>query len=465
MHHHGTLGPVLPDRRLENEPERLRRTGASAAAADIGVVGLGYAGLLLAVSFAELGYRVLGIERRQEVVDSLGRGKPPFAERGLSEALNRTIGRGFTVSDKLPDTLPETVILCVGTPIGADCEPRLDDLKNVCEDIAARAPDDLLLIVRSTVPVGTCRNILLPILRDRVRRLSIAFCPERTIQGRALEEIASLPQIIGGLDDASWERAATLFGHLAKRLHRVSSLEVAEMTKLVNNCHTDVLYGFGNEVAHVAEVFSVDAAEVIRAANLDYPRPDIAKPGFVGGGCLSKDPYLLLGSMGGRADDLKIIRAARQTNAALPARAVDLLLAECRRTGHSGAARTALICGFAFKGEPETDDVRDAPAIEFAARLAAAGFTVFGHDPVVRTSRIAAFGATPVELEEGLASADVVVLATNHAAYRHLDIADIAERGRLRVLFDAWALYAGERHAFPADLSYLTLGQRCHAAN
>ena len=162
---------------------------------------------------------------------------------------------------------------------------------------AARA--DTLVVVRSTVPVGATRAIVLPELAARWPAPRLALAPERTIQGQALRELEELPQVVGGLDAASGEAAAELFSRLTRRVVRVSSLEAAELVKLVNNCHTDLIYGYGNEVALLAERFGLDPLEVIQGANLEYPRPDLAKPGFVGGGCLSKDPYILLSAAAG----------------------------------------------------------------------------------------------------------------------------------------------------------------------
>src|SRR4030095_10869787 len=121
-----------------------------------------------------------------------------------------------------------------------------------------------------------------------------AFAPERTIQGQALRELEELPQVVGGLDSAGRGAAAALFARVTKRGGEVSSLEAGELVKLFNNCHTDLIYSYGNEVALMAERWQLDPLEVIRAANLEYPRPDLAKPGFVGGACLSKDPYILI---------------------------------------------------------------------------------------------------------------------------------------------------------------------------
>src|SRR5205814_6540904 len=152
-----------------------------------------------------------------------------------------------------------------------------------------------------------------------------------------------------------------LFRRLAPRLVPVSSLEAAEMVKLINNCHTDLIYSYGNEVALMAERFGLDPLEVIRAANVEYPRPDLAKPGFVGGGCLSKDPYILVDSARAAGYEPRLVGQARALNEHLPvhvARRFVELLRE-RRGAVTGAR--ALVLGFAYQGWPPTDDMPGTP--------------------------------------------------------------------------------------------------------
>ena len=124
--------------------------------------------------------------------------------------------------------------------------------------------------------------------------VKLVMAPERTIQGQALRELVELPQVVGGLDEASLRAGVEFFGGLAHTVVPVSGLEAAELVKLSNNCHTDLIYSFGNELALIAEEHGLDPLEVIRATNLDYPRPDLSKPGYVGGGCMSKDPYIMI---------------------------------------------------------------------------------------------------------------------------------------------------------------------------
>ncbi|GCE22075.1 nucleotide sugar dehydrogenase [Dictyobacter kobayashii] len=262
---------------------------------EICVVGLGFVGLTLAATFADAGVRVLGYEQNRNACQLLNQGQVHFYEKGLPEILNQRLNNGLTITDELPDTLPAVVIICVGTPIDERTEkPDLRQLESAVNAIATRITAETLVVVRSTLAVGTSRNLILPRLRERIAEPLLAFCPERTIQGKALEELRTLPQVISGVNEASVARARQLFDKIVRQTLTVTSLETAEMIKLICNCHTDLIYGFGNQVALMANALGVDAQEVITTANLNYPRPDLSKPGFVGGSCLSKDPYLLI---------------------------------------------------------------------------------------------------------------------------------------------------------------------------
>jgi UDP-N-acetyl-D-mannosaminuronic acid dehydrogenase len=288
----------------------------------------------------------------------------------------------------------------------------------------------------------------------------LAFCPERTIQGRALEEIRGLPQVIGGVDRRSAERAKALFAPLAPNQVVVSSLEAAEMVKLVCNAHTDLLYGYGNEVALMAEAVGLDATEVIDAANLDYPRPDLAKPGFVGGGCLVKDPYLLASSVDRHGYTPSLVLAARRLNERVPDHVAARLLSALRDRGRTGPACKVLICGLAYKGFPPTDDLRGAAAPAIIDALRPHVGRVVGHDHLVTAARARShLGIDLVGLEEGFDGADAVAFLTDHPGYRAADIDALARRLRHPgVIFDTWGVLRGREDTLGPGVTYLRLG-------
>ena len=425
----------------------------------VGVVGLGYVGLTLAVTLAKKGFTVFGADRVPRVVEALAAGRPHLFEPGVEEAWRAFLGERLHVATTLPRDPLDAVVLCVSTPVeSATHAPDLEGLRAAARAVAAGCAPDTLVIVRSTVPVGASRGVVLPELLARWGRARLAFCPERTIQGQALRELEQLPQVVGGLDDASAEAAAALFARVTPRVVRVSSLEAAELVKLVNNCHTDLIYSFGNEVALLAERAGLDPLEVIRAANVDYPRPDLSRPGYVGGGCLSKDPYILLASGKALGHEPWLVGRARALNEYLPlhvARHFLALLGQAR--GGVDGARVALL-GFAYKGWPPTDDMRGAPVLAMLEVFREARLTLAGHDFLVAPQIIRDLGVEPRPLEHVFDGADGVLVVTDHPEYAKLDLgAALAQLRRPALVYDSWRIL-DEAAVRAAGIRYAAIG-------
>ncbi|MEC3976886.1 nucleotide sugar dehydrogenase [Amycolatopsis sp. H20-H5] len=431
----------------------------------VAVIGLGYVGLTLALSLARVGIPVIGVEANPRTRAELRAGRTVLFEPGVAELLETLPADRFTVTDRLPDTPLRAIIICVGTLVDpATRQLDMGPLDAATAHAAEHVSADTLVVVRSTVPVGTTRRVVLAKMLEYTGKPLLAFCPERTIQGQALAELASLPQVIGALDDESLELARALFAPLAADHSLVSSLEAAEMTKLICNSHTDLIYGFGNEIANIAESLDLDAGEIIAAANLRYPRPDLSKPGFVGGSCLTKDPYLLMQSAEAAGARTPMIAAARSVNEQVPRAAVEQVLAALTATGCAHRDAKVLVCGIAYKGHPETDDVRGSAAIEVAELLRHRVAVLAGHDYVVAPERIAELGYRPVTLEEGMTDADAVLLLVDHPSYpKEIDTEAVRSRMRLpAVVFDMWGRLATEL-AEAEGIEYRRLG--CGGAN
>ena len=427
---------------------------------DVAIVGLGYVGFTLAVALAQVGLKVWGYERQSEVVHQLNRGRAHLFELGLEEGLQTHLGGNLVVEDHLPSTSPEFVILCVSTPVGSGNVPDLRNLESAAQAVAENINDSATVIVRSTVPVGTSRKVVLPALRSKYSNVYLAACPERTIQGKALEELRLLPQVVGGLDDASQQRATRLWEQVSQRVVPVSSLEAAEMVKLINNCHTDLLYSFGNEVAMMAGQLQLDPTEVIGAANLDYPRPDLARPGFVAGPCLTKDSYLLINSFDNSGYAPQLVEAARRTNEDLPITVANHFIEGLQQMPGGLDGASVLVCGFAYKGWPVTDDVRGSSTGPIMDVLRQFPITVYGHDHNVRAETISAMGAIPVpDLAQGCAGVSGILFVNEHPEYRGLKIEELTQRmKRPSLIYDCWRMFDSKAVGSLTDVHYRGIG-------
>lgn len=403
----------------------------------VGIVGMGYVGLTLTAALARAGHTVYGVDVQQSVIDSLSQGRPHIYEPGLEEVFREFVGRRIFIGSRLPRDGLDAVLISVSTPVDEmTLEPNLANLAAATRDIARWCDPSTLVIVRSTVPIGTTRSIVLPALLEEWPSARLAMAPERTIQGQALRELVELPQVVGGLDEESLAACMELFEGLTEKIVPVSSLEAAEMVKLANNCHTDLIYAYGNELALVAEGHGLDPLEVIRATNLDYPRPDLAKPGYVGGGCLTKDPYIMINSCLGQEPFL--IPAARRLNEHLPrhvAATVIEMLEELR--GTASGARLGVL-GWAYKGVPATDDMRGTPIAAMMPAFAEAGITVLGHDPVVTDEVIRAYGGDPVSLDKALGESDGLLIINDHPDYREIPVDTVWASTRPLFVYDSW---------------------------
>ena len=266
---------------------------------NICILGLGFVGVTLAAVMADVGFKVIGIEMRDEVIKKLSSGHSYFFEPGLSTRVKKHLKNGsLEIYNQIPDDCQSTVyIITVGTSLNESKQINLTCIKNICHQIAAHLQDGDLIIVRSTVKLGTTRSIIDSILKKTGKRYEIAVCPERTVEGQALEELRTNPQIIGANDQLTRSRASQIFQSMTPTIVTVSDWETAEMIKLVDNAKRDVHFAFANEVAAICDCAGLSADEVIRLGQFGYVRGGIPQPGPVGGPCLSKDSHILVQSM------------------------------------------------------------------------------------------------------------------------------------------------------------------------
>lgn len=431
---------------------------------ELAIFGLGYVGLTLAVAMAETGFRVHAVEINPAVIDSVSRGKAHFSEYGLDARLAAQVAKGaITVSDD-PTTAKDAnaFIVTVGTPIDGDKRTKFGALENVLGQIANVMRDGSLVILRSTVRVGTTEEVAKPVLAASGKSFDLAFCPERTLEGKALSELVSLPQIVGGVDAHATFRAAQLFSLITPTIIRVGNAATAEMVKLVNNTQRDLLFAFANEIAGACDALGISAHEVITSGNVGYPRSTMPLPGPVGGPCLEKDPYILAEGLERFEYAPKIALTARTLNEELPDRSARQMLEEF--AGAGDVPKRIAILGLAFKGRPETDDLRGTMALPLIAALRAhmPDAAIVGWDPVVKPD--VARRELRIDIAEtageAVRDAALVILQTNHPALEGLDLAALAgTMASPGLIYDFWNQH-GQMDSFQLrpSIRYAALG-------
>ncbi len=403
----------------------------------IGIIGLGYVGLTLAIAAANKGIIVYGKEVNPHIIKCLKENHAHFFEPSLDEVIQRVNEKTFFCVEQFPpEEKIDAFIITVGTPLSKGSKtPNFEYIKSALSSLSEVYNGEQLIILRSTVSVGTTRNIVIPFLSQMCgaskEDILVAMCPERTVEGKAVEELSSLPQIISGNNLRSIEIATKLFGKITKRTITVDSIEEAELIKLYCNVYRDTMFAVGNVLCMAAQQFGVDGTKVIRAANDGYPRSNIALPGFVAGPCLEKDAYLLINNMPDCAAK-EFIRAERSFNEQLE----DLVVDWVERNSKN---KKVAISGMAFKGHPETSDLRGSSSVYIAKKLNKRGFKLWLHDFSAYADEMRALGIGTVcsSVEEVCENADVLLVLNNHKNYERLSISPIMKKNNIRIL-DCW---------------------------
>ncbi|HEV2029673.1 MAG TPA: nucleotide sugar dehydrogenase [Candidatus Dormibacteraeota bacterium] len=374
---------------------------------DIVIVGgCGHVGLPLALSLADCGYTV-GIEDIDAAkVEQVKSGKVPFLENGAEALLNELLPSGRLQLASNPSLIERTstIILVIGTPIDEFMNPSVRIFDKVVDDLVPHLKKGSLVVLRSTVFPGTTESVERR-LRTAGVEVEVVFCPERIAEGHALEELRTLPQLVGATSDTGFERASSLFERLGVGVVRTTPLE-AELAKLLTNTWRYMKFAIANQFFQIAHRSGLDYNRVLDAIRHDYPRAqDLPGPGFAAGPCLLKDTMQLSAFT---PDHFPMGQAAMQINEGLPNYIVDTLNSRQPLQG-----RTVGILGMAFKGE--SDDPRASLSYKLRKLAAFKGARVMCTDPFIADPSFD-------PLEKVLSEADVLVVAAPHRAYRALEL-------------------------------------------
>jgi UDP-N-acetyl-D-glucosamine dehydrogenase len=397
-----------------------------ARAARVGVIGLGYVGLPLALLFEEAGFPVVGFDVDPKKPEALHRGESYIRHIGRERVARAFEGGRISATtdfDRLAGC--DAVLVCVPTPLGRHREPDLSYVRSTADEIARRLPPGQLVVLESTTYPGTTREELLPRLaaggRECGRDFFLAFSPEREDPGNKSFHTQNIPKVVGGMDPASLDVASALYGAAIATVVRVSSPEVAEAAKILENVFRSVNIALANEMKLVLDRMGIDVWEVIEAAKTKpfgfmpfYPGPGL------GGHCIPLDPFYLAWKAAEHGTWARFIELAGEINTSMPQHVVERTARALNRHGKSLKGSRVLVLGLSYKAD--IDDDRESPSFEIIERLRAAGAEVAYCDPYIPAARKGrehdiGLSSVPCTAEE-FARHDALVVSTAHSDFK-----------------------------------------------
>jgi UDP-N-acetyl-D-mannosaminuronic acid dehydrogenase len=411
----------------------------------ISVIGLGRVGLPLALSFADRGLHVLGVDHDAAILDSIRSGRMPFQEAGTQELLERVIPTGrLELTERAADSAQaDDIVITIGTPSFSHVESDLRQVRAAVDDLLPLLRPGHALILRSTIAPGTTEFVAGYLAKRRELRVGedifVAHAPERIAAGRFLEEITTLPCIIGGVGEASSERAAEVFSVFGARIVKTTPVQ-AELAKIWTNILRYATFALPNLLMMDCESYGANVFEVIDLINHDYPRGGIAMPGMTAGTCLRKD----FAFSEERSNAPGMLLAVSRVNEAVPLFLVEGIK---RRIG-SLASRKVAVLGLTFKRD--TDDERDSLSPKLIRLLERELADVAVCDP---------HAPSPTQpLADAAEDADVVIIATNHSEFERPGafVEITAKAAADCLLVDPWnALGTAQVFAYAAEQAAL----------
>ncbi len=398
------------------------------AASKIGIVGLGYVGLPLAVAFAEAGQEVVGLDSDRRKVEGIREGRS-HVEDVSGETLAALAGLMEATTDPAELAACEAVIVCVPTPLTGSREPDLTYLLDSATALSRILRPGQLIVLESTTYPGTTRERLLPILEESGlaagRDFHLAFSPERIDPGRTDYTVKTTPKLVGGLTPECAERARDLYSRVCEEVVVLSSPEAAELSKLLENIFRSVNIALVNELARLCDRLKIDVWEVIDAASTKPFGFMRFEPGpGMGGHCLPVDPFYL--AFKAREHDFypEFVELAGKINQTQPDFCVERIERALNEDAKAVNGSRILILGVSYKAG--VGDIRESPALKIVRRLVELGAEVAYHDPHVPS--LSEFGLESVDLEEGLGDADLATIVTAHPGIDYAEVVAAAPR-------------------------------------
>src|SRR5438309_4968673 len=435
--------------------------------ATVCVIGLGYVGVPLAVASAQAGFSVLGVDVDENKVEQISRGVCYVEDKYSEELLPSLVSSGkIKAFTKISEAVPRSdiAIICVPTPLKKNGHPDLSFLKSVAKSLSGQLTDYKLIVVESTSYPGTTREVFRPLLerggKNAGKDFALVYSPERIDYGNASFGVRSIPKVVGGVDEESTRLGAAFYtAILQEKVVTVSGPSVAEATKMLENVFRYVNIALVNELAVLHEIWGVDFIEAIDAAATKpfgfmahYPGPG------VGGHCIPKDPFYLVYKAKKAGFPLRMVSPAEVLNNGMPKHTVDRLLGVLRKVKKNPRSVNVAVWGLSYKGGVK--DTRRSPSVALLKIFRRVGFKVVVYDPVVVTINACSVQYTSTgSLLDSVRGVDAVVIATNHAAFRQVDLSEVkAQMNPDPVLFDTSNL-STSAESEGAGFTYLATGR------
>ncbi len=412
----------------------------------IGIVGLGYVGIPLAIRYAEVGYKVLGFDIDAEKIEKISAGKT-YIKHIPDEAIKSAVEKGFEVTaDFSRATEADSLILCVPTPLDLHREPDLSYVLNTMDSLLPYLRKGQVVSLESTTYPGTTDEELKPRMEGAGLNVGVdaflVYSPEREDPGNQHFNTQTIPKVCGGDTEACQEVGVALYGQVIDKVVSVSSTRAAEMTKLLENIHRAVNIGLVNEMKIVADKMGINIYEVIDAAATKpfgfvpyYPGPGL------GGHCIPIDPFYLTWKAREYGVNTRFIELAGEVNSSMPEYVVSKVVQGLNEHKKSVNGSRILVLGIAYK--KNVDDMRESPSVEIMEQLQEHGAQVEYSDmyvPVFPKMRRYSFDLKTIELtKENIQSYDCIVVATNHDDFDYPMILDYA-----KLIIDTRGVYRGK---------------------
>lgn len=420
---------------------------------NISIIGMGYVGLTLAIVMADSGFNITGVESNQATLSLLLKGESHVFENGLSELLKENLNGNLNFKNKVENS--DVFIISVGTPInynsGGQPIPNMDYLESATKSVGRKLSVGNLVVLRSTVPIGTTRNFVKEILEETSGLICgidfhLSFAPERTAEGSAIKELRTLPQVIGGFNQDSVRVTSAIFRDITSTIVTVESLEEAEMVKLINNSFRDYIFAFSNHIAKIASNYNINAHELISSSNSGYVRDPIPYPSpGVGGPCLTKDPYIFSYVTDQLSIEHPLFLNGRKVNESMHEFVFEQFIKALKLARKEKQYIKLLFCGLAFKGDPATGDIRNSSSVEIIKLFNSAFFELYAYDAVAPKEEIMSIGVNYHDIKEGFNDFDIVLFMNNHVQFNNINPYKMVSSMRTKpIIFDGWNLFEGK---------------------